>query len=235
MSDYERYGEYNEIDGDGRGKPSGALLIIKIVIALACILVVGVLGFRIFLFNYYPKEMKNLYFTDTLTSHYKATNGNMSVLSQDYPYMYDNAEEGNFFASNVLVIRGAEMIQLAVRYNNATLDKLSEKYGTEISSSDLVFTLERNPKDENGTPEVIGTLEYNGIDTLVMYRYHKLVFSDVCFGDADSAVSWLRLRITVKNCDTGNDEYLIPVYHNHSEYNRFEEYKPSDDEVPSND
>ena len=53
MDDLERYGDYNETEDDiPKGKsPVGTIL--KIFIAIVCIGVVGVLGLRVAIFNYY--------------------------------------------------------------------------------------------------------------------------------------------------------------------------------------
>lgn len=234
MSDFERYGDYNEYEDGKSGKRGPVGIIITLLIGAACLFVVGILGFRIILFNYYPKEMKRLHYTDALTEYYNATGGELVALSQSYPYMYDDAEEGNFFADNVIVVRGAGELQLSVRYNVAVLDKFAEKYGAELNrdSTKLRFTLERNPRSEGASPEVIGTLTYNSIDEAVMYRYHKLAFSDIDFGEGDERIKWIRLRITLEGVDTGKDEYLIPIYHDHTEYNKFDAYIPKKDEVP---
>lgn len=232
MSDFERYGDYNEYDGEGKGKSGLVMLIIKIAIALACLSVVAVLGARIFLFNYYPEEIKELYYTDTLTEYYNLTDGEMGVLSQSYPYMYDDPDEGNFFGGNVLVIRGAGMIQFSIRYNNSTLEKLSEKYGKEITADDLVFTLERNNTADGDKAIPLGTLEHHESKSILMYCYNKLVFSGIDFDEGENKISWLRVRITIKDTDTKNDEYLVPVYQNHANYDKFDEYDIDSDEVP---
>ncbi len=236
MSDLERYGDYNEYEEDRpRGRGSAVGLIIKLIIALACLFVVGIIGFRIFLFNYYPTQMKRLYYTEALTAYYNATGGELGALSQSYPYMYDDADEGNFFGSNVIAVRGAGELQVSVRYNTALFEKLEEKYGVALDkdSSKFLFTLERNPVEEKGEALPIGELVYNGTDEMIMYRYHKLAFSGIDFGEGDGRVLWMRLRITIDGVDMGDDEYLIPIYHDHTEYNRFEEYKPARDEVPT--
>ena len=234
MSDFERYGDYDDYEDDAPKKRSAAGIIIKLVIALACISVVGILGFRIFLFNHYPSSMKNIYFTDNLTEYYNETDGNIGALTQSYPYMYDDEEEGNFFAGNVIVVRGAGEIQFSVRYNSAIFERFENKYDVKLEdSSRFIFTLERNPEDEDGEPETVGTLTYCGTDSAVMYTYHKLAFSDIDFGEGDERIRWLRLRITVDGVDLGKDEYLIAVYHDHDEYNKFEEYKLGKSEVPA--
>ena len=236
MSDFERYGDYDEYDENDGTKKKGAIgLIFKLVIAISCISVVGILGFRIFLFNYYPASVKNIYFTDNLTELYNKTDGNIGALTQSYPYMYDDEEEGNFFAGNVIVIRDAGEIQFSIRYNSSLFDTLLEKYGTDIDrdSSRFIFTLERNPQNEDSEPEIIGTLTHSGTDTAIMYTYHKLVFSDIDFGNGEDRIRWLRVRITIDGVDLGKDEYLIAVYHDHEKFSEFEEYELSKSEVPS--
>lgn len=235
MSDYELYGDYTEYEDDIPKRKSPVGLIIKLTIAAACLAVVGILGFRIFLFNYYPSSMKRLYFTENLTEYYRETGGELGALSQSYPYMYDDAEEGNFFCDNVLVVRGAGELQLSIRYNSSVYEKLSAKHGVPIEEGNttFTFTLERNPLEEGGKAEQIGELSYLGTEKMVMYTYHKLAFSDIDFGSGEDRVRWIRLRITINGVDTGKEEYLVPIYHDHDEYNQFDEYIPSDDEVPA--
>ncbi len=232
MSDFERYGDYNEYDEPPKAKGIGLLL--KIIIIVACISVAFVLGYRIFLFNYYPKSMKRLYFTEELTEYYNATDGNIGALTQEYPYMYDDPEDGNFFGANVIIIRGANEIQFSIRYNKTLFDDLEKKYGVSLDKDPekFIFTLERNPGDAGGDPPEIGVLKHNGIEKKMMYVYHKLVFGEIDFGDGDEKIEWLRVRITIDGVDLGDDEYVIPVYQNHKDYSKFDDYKLAKDEVP---
>ena len=233
MSDFERYGDYNEYDEPK--KSTGVGLLLKLIIILACISVAFVIGFRIFLFNYYPKSVKRLYFTEELTAYYNETNGDIGALTQDYPYMYDDPEDGNFFGGNVIVIKGAGEIQFSIRYNKSLFDDLEKKYGVSLDgdSERFVFTLERNPGEDVKDAIPIGELKSNGIEKMVMYRYHKLVFGGIDFGEGDDEIKWLRVRITIEGVDLGKNEYLVPVYQNHKEYNKFDDYKLSKGEVPS--
>ena len=64
MDDLERYGDYNEIDEPP--KKSGVLTVIKITAAVIIFSIIGLLAFRLFLFNHAPNEAKNLYFTENL-------------------------------------------------------------------------------------------------------------------------------------------------------------------------
>ena len=234
MSDYELYGDYTEYEDDIPKKKGPAGLIIKLVIAAACLSVVGILGFRIFLFNYYPEAMKSLYFTENLTEHYGEVGADMEALSQSYPYMYDDAEEGNFFGDCVLVVRDAGEIQCTIRYNSSVFERLSAKHGVELDPETTVFrfTLERNPESEGGVAEEIGELTYDGTKTVVMYTYRKLAFSGIDFGTGEDRIRWLRVRITIDGVDMGKEEYLIPIYHDHEQFDKFEEYELSENEVP---
>lgn len=232
MSDFELYGDYNEIDEPPKSHGMG--LFLKIIIIVSCISVVFVLGFRIFLFNSYPKSIKRLYFTEELTAYYNETGGEICALTQDYPYMYDDPEDGNFFGDNVIIIRGAGEIQFSIRYNKSLFADLEKKYGVSLDNDQdkFIFTLERNPGDSGEEAIPVGVLKYNGKEKRVMYRYHKLVFGEIDFGEGDDAIKWLRVRITIEGVDLGDDEYLVPVYQNHEEYNKFDDYKLSKGEEP---
>ena len=122
----------------------------------------------------------------------------------------------------------------SIRYNKSLFSDLEKKYGVSLDkdSERFIFTLERNPGEEGGEAREIGVLKYNGIEKLVMYRYHKLVFGEIDFGDGEDKIQWLRVRITIEGVDLGKDEYLVPVYQNHEEYNKFDDYELSKDEVP---
>ena len=235
MDDLERYGDYNEYEEDierGRRKsPIG--LILKIVVIFLCLSVVGVIGFRVFLFNYYPDSMKRIYFTENLISYYNEKDGAIGAETQDLKIKYDDPEEGNFFADKLIVVKNAGELQISVRYNDSLFDMVKEKYGVTLdptSDSLFTFTLERNPQNEGDKPMTVGTLEYQGKDEMLMYNYYKLAFSDINFkiGEVDE-ISWIRLRITFNGIDT-KDDYLIPIYES---YNSFSEYELSDSEAPS--
>ena len=102
MDDMERYGDYNEIDEPPHGQ-STVGTVIKVSIILLCFLVVGFMGFRIVLFNYYPAEIKNIYFNDTLTEYDTLTEGNIGAKTQEIRFPYDHAERGRFFSDHRLL------------------------------------------------------------------------------------------------------------------------------------
>lgn len=252
--DMERYGDYNEIDEPPRGKRNPVIILIKIFIALVCITVVGILGFRMVLFNYYPDSMKKLYFNDTLTNHYNEMDGAIVAETQDMRFPYDDPDSGNFFCDNLIVIKDAGQLQVSLRYNQSVFKKLAEEYAKEHQKEGL--TLELNPEDEDvftfrlcrdprsndaedgeDTGEVIaepvGTLTVNNREEFMMYTYHKLVFDGIDFGSEDEPkVEWLRLEIFVKGMD---EPKMVLIYENNAAFSAFTPYELSDGEVPKVD
>lgn len=235
MEDMERYGDYNEYEDDVPYKKSPVGIVLKVLVALVCLSVVAVLAFRLILFNRYPDSMKNIYFDSTLTDYYYSTDGNISAEKQSLRAGYDDADDGNFFCDNLIVIRGVSQLQLSVRFNVSFIDALNEKYGVELDSDDadlLSFSLSVKPVDVEGAEYVTtGELSYVGTDKMLMYRYYKLVFNGVDFSSQGSDKVWIRLEINVNGAET-DEPYMILVYENTDDYSKFEEYKLSEKEKP---
>ena len=234
MEDMERYGDYNEIDEAPSKNPVTTVL--KFVLAAVCFLVIGFLAFRIIIFNYYPREIKNLYFNDTLTAYYNSTGGDMEVLTQELRAPYDDEDDGNFFCDNLFVITGAGQLQVSLRYNDAIEASFLEKYGVDISESGFdafTFRLVRNPLTEEGEPVVLAENPEIIRDSLIMYRYAKLVFDGVEFGldEGENKAEWIRLEIELVGAKKPT-VFMIPVYENNSDYSSFDEYKLSAKERP---
>ena len=70
MEDIERYGDYDELDDEPSGEKNRIASLLKGLIIAICFLVVGLMLFRVALFNYYPREIKEIYFDDELTELY---------------------------------------------------------------------------------------------------------------------------------------------------------------------
>ena len=242
MDDMERYGDYNEIDEAPTKSP--VMLVLKILIGAVCFLVIGFLIFRIAFFNYYPDRMSDLYFNDTLTAFYDEREGDIGAVTQKLRFSYDDAEEGNFFADNLIVIREAGQLQISVRYNKALIKSIEEEYGITVTDPEALFsfTLARDPRenpdesDSDASVEVIaekvGELTVNESQDLLFYTYHKLVFDGIDFGsDSEPEIEWLRVEININGVET-DGPYMILVYENNSAYSEFTDYKPSGKEVP---
>ena len=234
MEDIERYGDYNEVDEAPGGNKNPVTFFLKGLIIAICLLVVGVLTFRLVLFNYYPSEMKNIYFNDELTELYKSNNGEIDAKTQSLRAPYDDPDFASFFADNLIIIKEAGQLQLSIRYNESVFDSIEEKYGVRFDSESenlFSFELERIPFEESEAAYSVGELDYCASDSLLMYTYYKLVFDGVEFLGEDES-DWLRLKITLNNVPSAEPYYIL-VYENTDEYSALGDYKLSGKEKPN--
>ena len=239
MDDMERYGDYNEVDESPRKSP--VLKIIKIIALTLVFAIIGFLVFRLFTTNHYPKNMKDLYYSEALAEHYAANDGNIAIVTQKLKAPYDHEKEGNFFCNHLRVCREAGTLQITLRFNVSLSEELNEKYGCSVDMEDkeiYTFTLWRS-----GDGATVGNLVYEEWESFLMYRYVKLVFEDVDFSVLDNTdqPNWLFLDIHAegvqykdqKTKEMVDKEFKILIYENLETYTRFKEYKLSKSEVPS--
>lgn len=227
--DMERYGDYTEYEDDIPKSKSKFVLFVKIMIAFVCISVIGVIAFRIILFNTYPDSMERIHFTDNLSGYYESVDGEINAKTQMIRYPYDDPDKGNFFADNLIVIEGAGEMQFSVRYNLSTLETIEKKYGlSELSPEDeslFSFRLVASKFDstEGKFKEVVvaDAPSYVGTDSRMMYRYFKLAFDGI---DFENPPVWIRVEIFVKGQTEDTPFAMIPVYENNEDYAIFEEY-----------
>ncbi len=238
MDDLERYSDYNEYEDDRPRGKSKVGLILKLTIAAVCLSVVGVLIFRVVLFNTYPKSMKNIYFNDTLTAYYNATEGNIGAITQGLRAEYDDPDEGNFFCDNLIVIPGANQVQISVRYNTSLMAAIEEKYKVSLdpdSTDNFTFSLSALPMSKNdGTAFATGTLSVMEFDERLMYRYYKLVFDGVdseYLNISDNEYYWIRLEIRIKGVEM-KSPYMVLIYED-VEGAKFSDYTLSSKEKPN--
>ena len=236
MDDFERYSDYNEIDESP--KKSVVSLVLSVALVAACLLVIIAMSVRLTMFNYYPDGMKQLYFNDTLTAYYNARGGVLDAKTQNLRAPYDDADKGNFFADNLIVIEGAGQIQLSLRLNTSIVDTIKKDYGADVEIGENTFSFElyRDSRGEGEgeapVAEKIGELTYCSYDSFAMYRYYKLVFDGIDFETGlDTAVEWLRVEIRINGVKM-DKPYMIAVYENHDDYSKFLDYKPSKNEKP---
>ena len=233
MDDMERYGDYNEID-EVPGKKSPVGLVIKILVFLVCFSVAGVLLFRIALFNYYPAEIKELHYTESLNS-YLRENESAKVETQSLRFPYDDAEKGNFFADNVCFVREAGQLQLSLRYNLSLIKDIESQYKVKLDPNDDIFEFSlaktetgyisnKDDLDNDFPTETVGKLVDVKTDSFMMYRYYKLSFDEVDFGldENSESVKWIRLEIRIKGVEM-KEPYMLLIYENHDGFAIFEE------------
>ena len=235
--DMERYGDYTEYEDDIPKSKSKFLLVMKILVALVCFSVVGILAFRLIIFNYYPDSVEKIYFTDNLKAYYNETNGEIGAKTQNLRAPYDNPDVANFFCDNLIIVEGAGELQVSVRYNLSTLENIEAKYGLENLDADdselLSFRLcgsVYSSEVGDGVEEIIAEApSYVGMDSAMMYRYFKLAFDGI---DFNREIFWMRIEIFVKGQTDDEPFAMIPIYENHETYNIFEEYELSGKERP---
>lgn len=234
MDDLERYGDYNEIDEPP--SKNRVSLILAIAAMAVIVLVAVVIGIRLYTFNHYPQSMKTLYFNDTLTEYYNANGGDIEVLTQSLRAPYDNANQGNFFCSELMLIPEINQLQVCLRYNNSLSRALLENYGFEgfdpQNELQFSFRLWRDGDDSNPDGYEIGRLSATKWESYAMYRYCKLVFDDVDLGlDSDDGAEWIRLEIYIEGLNL-EKPFMIAVYENNDEYSKLDEYKLAKGEKP---
>ena len=230
MEDMERYGDYNEVDEVPRSRgPVG--LVLRILVTLVIVAVVGMLGFRLVLFEYYPATVKNLYFNEALTEYYEQTGGEIAVKTQHIRFPYDDSEKGYFFSDHLQVIDGADQLQIALRMNVATIDAIEEAYKLEGLSRDNLDYLSYRLVDNEG--RVLGSGGAVATERAAMYRYVKLVFDGVdLFDRADGGApsQWIRVEIFVN--DAAEPFSMLPIYENNEVHDIFTDYALSRKERP---
>ena len=226
--DYEKYGDYTEYEDDIPKSKSKTLLILKILIYVVCFAVVGVIVFRMVLFNYYPDSVKNIYFTEKLTEYYNQTDGQIGAKTQDLRAPYDDPDVANFFCDNLIVVAEIGQIQLSVRFNRSAIENMEALL--ELSDLDpndpelLTFRLYDN------TGRIYENVAYAGRDTFAMYYYYKLVFEDIKFGE--DYPNWIRLEVFVKGQSSEEPFAMVPIYENNVDYSLFKDYELSGKEHP---
>ncbi len=233
MEDFERYGDYNEIDESPVKKKNVVLIILKLVTALCCLGVVGILGFRMILFNNYPDSIKNIYFNETLTEYYEKTDGDIGAKTQKLRAKYDDPDKGQFFCDNLIVIEGADQIQISVRYNASNLEDIQRELKLEDALDGMdpeIFSFRLC--DNYGT--VYGELTQAAFESRLMYRYQKLVFDGVELGENEKGEypEWIRLEIFVKGQSSEKPYAMVAIYENNEEFNIFTDYELSENEKP---
>ncbi len=236
MSDYERYGDYNDVEEDySRTKTRNPVIIIlKTLIALICISVIGVLAFRMIIFNSYPSGAKTLVFNDTLTAYYEENGGDIKAKTQSLRFPYDDEDLGNFFCDYLVVIEEIDQIQITARYNTASLTRLAEENGLDSIDPDDEGAFCYRLVDNNG--KVYDSVTLGRFESRVMYRYARLVFDGVKTTPDEGGTypKWIRLEITVAG-GSPDKVYMVPIYENNEDYDAFEEYKLSGEERPNAD
>lgn len=232
MDDYERYGDYNEIEYDAPKSKNPFIIILKLLVAIVCIGVVGIIAFRLTLFNSYPDSMKRIHFNEALTEYYRE-NGVPVAKTQVLGAPYDDPDLGRFFCDYLVVVEDAEQLQITVRYNVSTLETIAEDLElTEALDPDSKEHFTFRLRDNYGN--VYENVEVVAYESSFMYRYMRLVFDEVRFkpNEAGEYPEWIRLEINPTLYTTDEPYSMIVVYENNSRLSAFSEYRIKEEELP---
>ena len=143
---------------------------------------------------------------------------------------YDDPNEGLFFADHMVVVPATGSVQVAVRYNKSTLEKLTDRYGDTFNpSADEPFSYRIfccTGEGEDGKPMGVTYVPTDHRDaSLAMYHYRRLAFDGVSL----DGVVWIRLEIF--RAGASEAESYISIYEDHEEYSTFEDYKIKEKEL----
>lgn len=228
MEEREQY-EENE------GKLAAAGRVVKSILVIFVFVLAGLLAFRFWLNSYYPKEMRNLIPTEPLRAAYAA--GELRVQTQEIRVLYENPNEGLFFADHMLFSEETGSLQVTVRWNKSTLNKLAERYPETFNpEAESPFTYRLFAGHDRGSEEIIsgeGAVirgeSYFPVateqDSFALYCYERIAFEGVEL----AGVPWVRIEIYRRGEPL--PEGIITVYENHEEYSVFEEYEVKESEL----
>ena len=208
---------------------SKVIRIVKGALVLFMFTLAGLLFFRFWLHGHYPAAVRDLIPTEALRASYAAS-GVPDARTQEIRVKYDDPNEGLFFADHMVAVPKTGSIQVAVRYNQSTLEKLAERYGSAFDpTAGEPFTYRIfccTGEGEDGTLAGATYLPTDHRDAaLAMYRYRRLAFDGVSL----EGVVWIRLEILRVGAE--EPESCILIYEDHEEYNTFEEYTIKEKEL----
>ena len=177
------------------------------VIFLVAALLIG----RIVLANYYPPAMQSYYVTDAMRA--AATPDHVpTVYRQGLRISYDDHDDGKyarFMASNQYYCPELGELQITLRYNNSTLERIKEDFELDAipENTEDLFVFAISDNNEKHTTAVA----HMEVDHKFMYTYIKLTFTGIDFISEESG--WARVEICYKDAVNFDKPYgTIPVW-----------------------
>ncbi len=238
MDDFERYGDYDEEESTELPSKNTAFFCIKILLFVAIGAVIALLGYRLFLFEYYPSDAKRPVMTDSLRAYCQSAGDAADIKTQDIRFPYDDIDLdtrnsndlGTFFFDHLYVTEAIGQLQITARVNTAGLETIAGKYGAEGDADTVAKQLSFRLTDNYG--RVYDACVYCEITSFAMYRYYTIVFDGIAFdspADGLGAPEWIRAEILFDGEETPYSYALI--YENNVDYNTFEQYRLSKGEL----
>ena len=245
MSDYERYGDYDRDETEEDMAPPHhpvvlwSLRVLRVLAIFLLVAICGTLLFRVFYAEYYPREMKDLYYTESL-SQYVKDRGNPTYYTQEIAVPFEDSVSGYFYADRLIFSEEAGALQVTIRLNKSAIRDIGEAYQLEdftFGDAAFRFVLEDNaayetthPESALGKPEDAPTPTPHTYtptailyDSKPLYHYIKLCFDGVTF----ESVSWMRLKIYINGVTYKADESdldAICIYENNERFSTREVY-----------
>ena len=203
MADYERYGDYNDVDDGESGRKHPILRLLKILVSVTLFLFCGFLVFRLLVAEYYPRDLRKPTMTPALTAYAETHDLTLEKMKIRVPY--DDNVRASFIADNLVIEREAGAVQFTLRLSRDTMARLSETLGEDVGRKPdetyFVVTLYDDLGNRYEKTDEFGR-------TYLWYRAVKYCFDGVDF----AGVSWIRADVyLVSDPDAAEPYASIPV------------------------
>ncbi len=221
--------EYEErYRGEKRDRLIGRVLRLFLLLLLAAVMIF--LGFRIFMSSYYPEEARGILPTEGVRRYCLSLPGEeIAAKRQKLRFNYDNTREGYFFAGELVVIPGCSTVQVSMRYNRSTLQKLAKKFEDFDPEAEKPFTYravfsvgeteDKKPRTLWADPAGEKHSSY------LFYEYDRLSFEGLPLEE----IYWIRVEV-MRPGDSVPVCYIC-VYENTEKYHEFTDFTVKKDEV----
>ncbi|MBE6670138.1 MAG: hypothetical protein E7601_08040 [Ruminococcaceae bacterium] len=156
---------------------------LKSLFVLLIIFVYGLLFVRMCSVDDIPDEFKNIYVNDALIELYNSEGGEEKFIFQTLTkYNTDEESYGYFSAASVMLAPEAGQVQVIIKYNISTLEKLKEDYKLSVSidrnrTDTFEFSLVVKSAVEpivEGVPEGGETVDYNHESNYTLTRLYPV-------------------------------------------------------------
>ena len=203
MADYERYGDYNDIDEEKIGQRRPVLRLLRIFFTVALFLFAGFLIFRLIVAEYYPRALKTFRMTPALEAYAEENDLDPERVKISVPY--DDNTRASFIADNLAIERNAGAVQFTLRLSKYTMTRLAETTGTDPEKKpDESRFIVRLQDDFGNVYEVSDQIGRS----YLWYRSVRYCFDGVNF----EGVGWIRAEIYLSSDPNAAVPYAtIPV------------------------